>query len=334
MDFSQKVLQFIQKNNLIKAGGTIIVGVSGGADSMSLIHVLVALRHKLGVQLHVAHFNHHMRPEADKEEVFVKQWCLQHHVPVTVERRKGKRRLLSEDEARQARFKFFIRLATQIKAQSVALAHTQNDLAETVLMRLMRGSGLHGLRGILPIRSLEGIVFIRPLIATTRKDIEYYLKIHQTTFCTDSTNHKSVYLRNKVRRDLLPLLVKEYNPQIASVLVDLAATAQEDYGFLEECAQARFQRNVRVLKGSVKILLKNLKGEPISMRRLILSQMAGVLTGDVAALTFDHIQALEDLVNKECQSSVHLPHHLKAVKSLKFLEMMSSPSVFVGDPEV
>ena len=108
-----------------------------------------------------------------------------------------------------------------LKAQGVALAHTRNDLAETVLMRLMRGSGLYGLRAILPKRSIEGITFVRPLINVNRTDIEDYLKIKKIPFCMDATNQRTIYERNKVRLKLLPLLAREYNPQIIDAFVGL-----------------------------------------------------------------------------------------------------------------
>ena len=171
-----------------------IVGVSGGADSMALLLALSRLRHDLGVQLHAAHFNHRYRPEASRDERFVTGWCKRFNVPLTVGCRKGGRiRRLSEDDARQMRFEFLVKLAGRLSAQSVALGHTRNDLAETVLMRLMRGSGLYGLRAILPRRSIDGTIFVRPLMDVDRFDVEGYLKIKKTPFCTDATNSQMVY---------------------------------------------------------------------------------------------------------------------------------------------
>ena len=143
MNFDQRISQFIDKNKLISPRGLLLVGVSGGADSMALLLALVALRHELGIALHVVHFNHRFRLEALSDERFVARCCEQLNIPLTVGRRNGgKLRHLSEDEAREMRFEFFVKTARRLKAQSVALAHTRNDLAETVLMRLMRGSGL------------------------------------------------------------------------------------------------------------------------------------------------------------------------------------------------
>ncbi len=299
-----------------------IVGVSGGADSMALLLALSRLRHDLGVQLHAAHFNHRYRPEASRDERFVTGWCKRFNVPLTVGCRKGGRiRRLSEDDARQMRFEFLVKLAGRLSAQSVALGHTRNDLAETVLMRLMRGSGLYGLRAILPRRSIDGTIFVRPLMDVDRFDVEGYLKIKKTPFCTDATNSQMVYERNKVRLELLPLLVKEYNPQIIRALSDLAATALEDYEFLSLHARKQFQKNGVVLKGGVKMDLKGIQHQHPSILRLMLRQMVESLTNDPAALNYEHIQALENLMEQSGLGSVDLPHRLKAVKTQKFLEL-------------
>ena len=126
-----------------------------------------------------------------RDERFVVKWCRQLNIPLTVGRRQGgKIKHLSEDDARQMRFEFFVKTAPWLKAQSVALAHTRNDLAETVLMRLMRGSGLYGLRAILPRRSIEGVIFVRPLLGVNRADVEDYLKVKKIPFCTDATNRR------------------------------------------------------------------------------------------------------------------------------------------------
>ena len=304
--------------------GRVLVGVSGGADSMALLLSLAGLRHDLGIQLHAVHFNHRFRPEALRDERFVITWCKQLNIPLTVGRRPGRTiRHLSEDDARQMRFEFFVKTAVDLKAQSVALAHTRNDLAETVLMRLMRGSGLYGLRAILPRRCIEGVFFVRPLMGVNRLDVEDYLKAKKIPFCTDATNRQTVYERNKVRLHLLPLLAREYNPQIINALSDLAATAGEDYEFLSMRARKQFEKNVIVSKRRVKMDLRGIRRQHPAILRLMFRQMAESLTRDPAALTFEHIHALENLAAQIGQGKVDLPHHLKAVKTQKFLELYS-----------
>jgi len=323
MNFEQKILQFIRKNKLISPRGQVIIGVSGGADSMALLSTLAALRHDLGVQLHAVHFNHRLRPDARRDERFVVDWCQVLNVPLTVgQRMGGKIKHLSEDDARTMRFDFFVKTARSLKVQSVALAHTRNDLAETVMMRLMRGSGLYGLRAILPRRDIEGIVFVRPLISVDRRDVENYLKVKKIPFCTDATNHQNIYERNKVRLQLLPLLAKEYNPQIINALSDLAATAGEDYEFLAMHARKLFEKLSRVSNKKIKLNLKGLRRQHPAMVRLLLRLMVESLTKDPAVLTFEHIHALENLISQDALGSLDLPHHLKAVKTRDSLELI------------
>lgn len=322
MNFEQRIYQFIGKNKLIAPRGILIIGVSGGADSMALLFTLANLRHDLGVQLHAVHFNHRSRPEALRDERFVDSWCKQLNVPLTVGCRQGGRiKHLSEDLARQMRFEFFIKTARRLKAQSVVLAHTRNDLAETVLMRLMRGSGLYGLRAILPRRCLDGVNFIRPLMGVSRLDVECYLKLKKVPFCTDATNFSMKYERNKVRHGLLPLLAKEYNPQIINALSDLALTAGEDYEFLSMHARRQFERKVTVFGNKVRMDLTNIRRQHPAILRLMLRQMAESLTKDPSVLAFEHVHALENLVAQNGHGTVDLPYHLKAVKTQKFLEL-------------
>jgi tRNA(Ile)-lysidine synthase len=322
MNFEQRTFEFIRKNSLMPSRGLALVGVSGGPDSMALLSVLAALRHHLGIQLHATHFNHRLRPEAAKDERFVRAWCGKLNIPLTVGRRRGGAiSRLSEEDARKMRFSFFLTAAKQLQAQCVALAHTRNDLAETVLMRLMRGSGLYGIRAILPRRTLEGVVFVRPLIDCDRADIEDYLKSRKIPFCTDKTNHRLIYERNKVRRGLLPLLAREYNPQIIKALSDLAVTSAEDYEFLSLQARRQFEKINTVSRGKVKIALQGFRRQHPAVSRLILRQMVETLTGDPAALDFEHIHALEKLAAQENPGRVDLPHRLKAVKTQKVLEL-------------
>ena len=326
MKFEQRILQFIKKNKLLVPRGLIVIGVSGGADSMALLMSLAGLRHELGVQLHAVHFNHRFRLESGRDESFVAQWCKQLNIPLTVGRRPGQKiRHLSEDDARKMRFKFFVKTAIGLQAQSVALAHTRNDLAETVLMRLMRGSGLYGLRAILPRRCIEGVTFVRPLMGITRQDVEDYLKVRKIPFCTDATNRSKKYERNRVRLELLPLLASEYNPQIINALSDLAATAGEDYEFLSMHAHEQFKKSCIVSKKKVKMDLTRVKRQHPAILRLMFRQMVESLTKDPAALTFEHIHALENLAAQSSEGAVDLSHHLKAKKTQKFLELYCLP---------
>ena len=171
------------------------------------------------------------------------------------------------------------------------------------------------------MRCLQGVSFVRPLMGVGRSDVESYLKGQKILFCTDSTNRLMKYERNKVRRDLLPLLAKEYNPQIIHVLSDLAASAGEDYDFISLHARRQFEKTVTVSRQKLKLNLKGIRRQHPAILRLVLRQMAECLTKAPSPLTFEHIRALEDLAVQEDNSVLDLPGHLKAVKTREFLEL-------------
>jgi len=320
MNFEQRILKFIGKNKLITARGRLLIGVSGGADSMALLVALSLIRHELAVDLHAVHFNHQFRSQSGKDEQFVVKWCKKLNIPLTIGRRKGlKITHLSEDEARQMRFTFFSKTANSLNAQSVALAHTRNDVAETVLMRIMRGCGLYGLRAILPSRSIEGITYIRPLLEQGRQEVEAFLKLRKIPYCQDHTNFQTKYERNKIRLKLLPLLSKEYNPKVVHALSDLAATATEDYDFISMEAGKEFKKHVKVSSQSSTINLKGIHRLHPAILRLILRQMIEHLLDNPSPLTFEQIHEIEKLLLSNTQGVLKLPHHLMAQKTQNYL---------------
>lgn len=323
MELKEKVLGFIRRQRLVTAGQTLVLGVSGGADSVVLAHVVDELRHELSVTLHMAHFNHRLRRGSDRDQKFVERLAAQLNIPLTIGVRRGKALSgkVPEERARQWRFKFFAGVVRCLNADAVVLAHTQNDVAETVLMRMLRGSGLYGLRAILPERRIEGVKVIRPLMEVTRNEVEAYIRRRKLGHCTDETNVRTDYLRNKVRLELLPLLGREYNPQICAVLAGLAKTAGEDYDLLQESFLQRAKENLVTSKGKVKIGLNFLARQHTAMRRMFMRHAFERLTGDVKQMTFAHIaQAQEMLERAPVGSIVHWPRSVKVVKGRKYLE--------------
>lgn len=322
MDLSAKVFQAIENGRLTKMGDTILVGVSGGPDSVALLHILYGLRHRLGIKLHVAHFNHRLRPQAQRDEDFVKDLAKRLSLPMSVDRRQGRLKTLlaSEDQARQWRLTFFAKVARQTKAKAIALAHTQNDLAETVLMRLLRGSGLLGLRGILSEHQMRGTKLIRPLLAVARSEIQQYLKSHRLKFCHDFSNEQTHYLRNRIRLKLIPYLVKQYNSNVYAVLVDLADISRTDYDYLLKQARKLFKEKVASFPTKVKINLCSFLSCHLSIRRMILRLAFEHLAGDFNQLAFTHIKEAEDLLqNRPAGTLVHWPQGVKILKSKKEL---------------
>lgn len=324
MELDQKVLSYIRRQRLFKPGSTLVLGISGGPDSVVLLHILHHLRHEIAARLHIAHFNHKLRKTSDRDEEFVRQLALKLNIPFFVgcAPKRLSKRAVSEERARTWRFDFFAKLSRQLGADGVVLAHNQNDVSETVLMRLIRGSGLHGLRAILPLNDVDGIKIIRPLVDISRVQIEEYIVRHRLSFCIDETNAQTEFFRNKLRLKLLPLLIKEYNPKISDALVDLSKTAIDDYDFLSLELAKRIKKDVVTLQGKVKISIVPFIKEHCSMQRLLLRHAFSSLTGDSRLLTFDNVTLVIDLVKfGQVGAIVDWPRSVKVVKKKETLEI-------------
>jgi tRNA(Ile)-lysidine synthase len=316
-NLKQRVKEFIDTHSLCQQGETVVVGVSGGIDSVCLLMLLKEFQYSLGIQLHVAHFNHALRKSADSDERFVRTLCQHLHIPISAaqwKRKSSNKNTVSEDAARKARMQFLMQTAQNLGAKTIALAHTQNDLAETVLMRILRGSGLHGLRGILPKRALQGFTFVRPLLETARQDLVPYLKKMNVSYRQDPSNFQPIYLRNKVRLKLLPLIRKEYQSNIDHILTDIAQTVSLDYEYIENQAQKVFKKLIKrstpmVVTMALKPLLKVHK----SLRHMVCRLAVQQLKGNAFQLDYRHIQELDDLLQaRRSQSVVNLPGALRA----------------------
>ena len=201
------VLNTIKKYNLINNGDKIVVAVSGGPDSMCLLNVLKNIREKFNLELFVAHINHMIREEADSETEYVKQYCEKNNIKCFVKMANvlemaKQQKLGTEEMGRIVRYDFFNYVANKVSADKIAIAHTENDNAETVLMNLMRGASLEGLKGIEPIRGK----FIRPLIECSRDEIEAYCEENKLDPKFDKTNNDNIYTRNKIRNLLIPYI--------------------------------------------------------------------------------------------------------------------------------
>ena len=217
------------RSGMVQPGDTVYVAVSGGADSMALLWGMYLLREKLGIRLCAAHFNHQLRgEESDRDEAFVRDFCYRWDIPLTVESQKilpGKKGL--EAAAREARYQFLRSLPGKI-----ATAHTADDNAETLLMHLIRGTGLKGLGGIRPV---NGQV-IRPMLNVTRQQVLAFLEENHIPHIEDSSNAGDQFLRNRLRHDIMPLLFKE-NPRLAENLSATAQRLQQDEAVLASLAQ-------------------------------------------------------------------------------------------------
>jgi tRNA(Ile)-lysidine synthase len=308
----EKIKSAIKKYHLINKKDKIVVGVSGGADSVAMLIALNHLKKEFSLTLHAAHLDHMLRKDSAKDAEFVKRLAAKLKIPVTVSRikvrrLKGKGSL--EEAARNARLAFFFRVARDLKTKKIALGHNLDDQAETVLMRILRGTGLYGLSGISSKRNIGGFQLIRPLIEVRRKEIETFLKRRKVKYRTDSTNRQEIFLRNKVRLRLMPLLIKEYNRNIKGVLSNMAESIACDYDYLNRLADNYHSRLGRKIK-----LKRFLRLHP-AIQRLVLRLNIARLQGDTRRITFRHIREIEDLIsNRPANSVVDLPKGIAVVK--------------------
>jgi tRNA(Ile)-lysidine synthase len=259
-----ELLKNIQRQELLRPGERIGVAVSGGADSVALLLLLLELREKLGIVLSVVHFNHKLRGRAsDLDEKFVAKLAEKHGLTFHLGRAdvaaKAKREKANiEDAARRARYEYFEKLVKEERIASVAVAHTADDQAETVLAHLLRGTGLAGLGGIHPT---AGAVF-RPLLDFRRSDLRTYLKRKKQNWREDLTNRDTHRTRARIRKKLLPLIEKQFQPGIVEHLATLAELAREDEAFLEAVVEARLRRVVQREAGEIRIAAADLLSQP------------------------------------------------------------------------
>jgi len=313
-----KFLATIKRYGLLRKKDKVLVAVSGGPDSLALLLQLNAIKNRWGLSLHIAHMDHMLRPDSGKDAAFVKKLGGKLKIPVTIKSVNLKVRYVKgslEELAREERLNFLINLAMEIKADKIALGHNLDDQAETVLMRLLRGTGLSGISGISAKRNMRGVIFIRPLLETRRREIENFLKRKKIKPRIDTTNKEDKFMRNKIRHNLIPLLKNKYNQNITEVLANLAESVSYDYEYLD-CAARRSLKgnNLRI---NVKVAVKL---HP-AILRLKIRQSIACLQGDTRRITFQHIREIEDLLFTRPEGSVvDLPKGISVQKTRNYLQ--------------
>ncbi|MBF0484416.1 MAG: tRNA lysidine(34) synthetase TilS [Candidatus Omnitrophica bacterium] len=324
MNFELSVKNFIQDKGLLRKGDLILVGISGGADSVALTLLLRKIQYEFGVRIMLAHFNHNLSKACSVDEKFVRSFAASLNIPVVVgkwTKTKGiKVKASLEERAREARFEFFKKIYQEQKADALALAHHKDDLAETVLMRIIRGSGSYGLRSILPKREIYGCNVIRPFLAVSRKDIEVFLKTQKAEYRTDFTNFDTDFFRNKIRLELLPLLQKSYNPEVSSALGSLADILTVDNDFIQIEAKKIFERIADIKGNSLCFDIRKLLNQHPALQRMIIRLSYEKLKGDTRSLEYRHFEEVEQLCKVRPDNSVvELPFHILVKKINKFL---------------
>ncbi|MFW6128964.1 MAG: tRNA lysidine(34) synthetase TilS [Candidatus Aminicenantaceae bacterium] len=284
----------ILKYGLLRKKDKVLVCCSGGKDSTALLYLFLELKKEWDINLSIAHFNHRLRPEARRDEQFVKDCSLKFSLPFYSDSEDvlsyaESHRMNIEEAGRKLRYNFFKKTAREIEAAKIATGHTKTDQAETVLMRILRGSGLQGLAGIYPELN-DGI--IRPLIHIAREEIDDYMKNKKISFCTDKSNYDRSYLRNKVRLDLIPELQKKYDSRIVSNLAKMASIIKEENDLLEQIVKESMEK--AILRDGDKIKLDALYIQKISLAlaRRVVRNFIVRIKGDLRGVSFDDIETI------------------------------------------
>ena len=240
----EKVLKTIQRYNMLEDGDKVVIGVSGGPDSMTLLNILNDLKEKLNINLYVAHINHMIREEADEETEYVKEFCAKINVEfffkkVKVEEIAKEQKIGTEEAGRNIRYEFFEEVAKKVGANRIATAHNSNDNAETVLMNIIRGTSVSGLKGIEKVRDGR---LIRPIIECSRDEIEEYCKEKRLNPKYDKSNSENIYTRNKIRNMLIPFIKQEFNSNIIEGINRLSQIATEEEQFINTIVEKEYKR--------------------------------------------------------------------------------------------
>lgn len=331
-----RVSRIISEQQLFAPGDTIIVALSGGADSCALLDILHQLSATTATKLVAAHLNHRLRgTESDADERFCRELAQRYALPFECRRLDvaecaRQQGLNLEDAGRRARITFLNEVRVTWQATVIALAHHADDQAETVLMRLLRGSGSNGLSGM-SFRSSHNR--IRPLLTSTRSEIEAYLRSRKLEYREDSSNRDTAFLRNRIRHELLPILA-QYNPAIRERLVTTAALLADENELLEYQARTLSVQACSVTDDGIVCSLSYLSETPAALRRRIFRQALTALTGDGEHIAQCHILALEQLAESSRPNArLNLPRGITALREYGKLRFQKSPPKTADLPE-
>ena len=241
----ENVLDLIKRDNLIEPKDKVVLGVSGGPDSIAMFHILYNISKILDFEIFVAHINHGIRAEATDDEQYVENWCKKLNIKFfvlhsKVEELAKNQKIGTEEMGRKIRYEFFDSVAKEVNANKIATAHNKNDNAETIIMNIIRGSGNKGLCGI---QSKQG-KYIRPLIESSREEIEEYCNKEKLNPRIDKTNFENIYTRNKIRNIVIPYIQKEFNPNIVNSLERLSKIMQEQDLYFKEETEKQYKNIV------------------------------------------------------------------------------------------
>lgn len=312
----EKVWRYVEEQHMLSENDYVVAGVSGGADSVCLLYMLLELQKKIPFSIHVVHMNHMIREEAGDDAAYVESLCRQYKLPFTlfcrdVEQEARKRKISTEEAGRQLRYEAFyqiMREQAQGRRGRIAIAHNKNDCCETFLFHLFRGSGLQGLSGIRPVR--EDI--IRPILCMERDEIEAFLKEKDISFCIDKTNLEDNYTRNRIRHHILPVAEEEISQNTVAHISEACERIREAYELIEDMTMQACEACVRADEKGIHILEKPFLALHKTIQGYCLREILTRAAGSRRNLEAVHVQSLRELFEKQCGRQLNLPCELVA----------------------
>lgn len=315
-----KVYDYVQKYHMIQEGDTIVAGVSGGADSVCLLFMLIEIRKKINFNLSVVHVNHGIREEAVQDEEYVRKLCEEHNIPFYLTcadvKAYAKEQGLSEEEAgRKIRYLAFEEALQKENCLNhngkIAVAHNSNDCAETILFHLIRGAGLRGLGGIRPVNGK----IIRPILCLERAEIENYLSSQKILYCHDCTNEQDVYTRNRIRHHILPYAEQEICKGAVGHISRAGEHLQQAEEFIRrQTREAKLRCCPKMSDKEVVIDIMSLKQEDDYLQSQILLSALWQISPGRKDITFVHIDSIKELLDKDGCKEIHLPYGIIVCK--------------------
>ena len=310
----EEVLKTIKKYNLINTGDSIVVGVSGGPDSICLLHLLNSLKDELKFKIYVAHINHMIREVADEETAYVQNFCNNLGIECFVKKmdilklakqeKKG-----TEEVGRNVRYDFFEEILRKTNSNKIATAHNSNDKAETVILNILRGSGVSGLKGIEAIRDEK---YIRPLIETERYKIEQYCSDNNLSPRYDESNSENIYNRNKIRNEIIPYIKKNFNQNIIGTINRLSEVASEENDYMQLLTKQTFENISTTDNGEIILNLKMFNALDLVIKRRVILYTINELLHSTSGIEKVNIDDIVKLCNNNIGNKYLMP-----VKNLK-----------------
>lgn len=321
---------------MLTCGDRVIAGVSGGADSVCLFLMLLELRKKIGFDLIAVHVHHGLRGEAaDQDQQFVEALCEQHRIPleifrVNLESIAKKRKQSLEEAGRMVRREAFDSVCKKYGGNKIALAHHQNDNAETLLWNLSRGTGLDGLGGIRPVNGK----FIRPLLCMNRKEIEEYLAKRKQSYCIDETNAGTDYTRNKLRHLVLPILEEQVNSAAVRHMNETMEQIWELQEYMQEQVEAAYQECVQEHFEKacwIQIQQKSFETFPELIKKMVIRKGMEQVGGKKRDLSHKHVDVMMELMNKQVGRTLDLPYEMHAKRNYEGIRLEKQRTYSFGE---